>query len=52
MLVEEMLLKKIKLIKFIVFFLIIFLFKQTLGSEIKKQEIIQYLENLKFFSCP
>ena len=50
MLVEEMLLKKIKLIKFIVFFLIIFLFKQTLGSEIKKQEIIQYLENLKFFS--
>ena len=50
MLVEEMLLKKIKLIKFIVFFLIIFLFKQTLGSEIKKREIIQYLENLKFFS--
>ena len=50
MLVEEMLLKKIKSIKFIVFFLIIFLFKQTLGSEIKKREIIQYLENLKFFS--
>ena len=50
MLAKEMLLKKIRLLKFIVFFLPILLFKQTLGSEIKKQEIIQYLENLKFFS--
>ncbi len=50
MLVKEMLLKKIRLINLIVFLITIFLLKQAVGNEIKKQEIIQYLESLKYFS--
>ena len=50
MLVKEMLLKKIRLLNFIIFLLLIFLLKQVLGNEAKKEEIIHYLENLKHFS--
>ena len=50
MLVKEMLLKKIRLLNFIIFLLPICLLKQALGNETKKEEIIHYLENLKHFS--
>ena len=35
---------------YIIFLLPIFLLKQVLGNEAKKEEIIHYLENLKHFS--